>query len=131
MAATLAAWVAETPWMPDLHSEADHLWFSGHLIEKQQVWIADCRDGIGFLALNVEEVSALYLPQPLRNQGWGKALLTAVKATQDRLTLWTFQANTDAVRFYQNNGFRVAGFTDGSGNDEKLPDAHLIWERNA
>jgi GNAT superfamily N-acetyltransferase len=130
MAKTLADWIAETAWMPALHSDVDHLWFCGHLIETQQVWVTDCRDGLGFLALNTEEITALYLPQALRNQGWGNALLTAVKATQSRLTLWTFQANTDALRFYQTHGFRVAGFTDGSGNDEKLADAHLIWERN-
>ncbi|MEJ6397531.1 GNAT family N-acetyltransferase [Yoonia sp. 208BN28-4] len=131
MAATLGAWVAETDWMPKLHSPDEDRWFCGHLIETGLVWVADCRDGLGFLASKDNEVAALYLPPALRGQGWGRALLTAAKAGRNRLTLWTFQANTRAIAFYQREGFVVGGFTDGRANAEKLPDAHLIWERDA
>lgn len=129
MADTLGAWVVETPWMPRLHSAADDHWFCGHLIETGQVWVADCRDGLGFLALRDHEVLALYLPAALRGQGWGCALMTAAKAGRKRLTLWTFQANTGAISFYRRMGFVIGGFTNGETNDEGLPDAHMIWER--
>ena len=43
------------------------------------------------------------------------------------LTLWTFQANDGARRFYAREGFREVEFTDGAGNAEKLPDVRLEW----
>ena len=49
------------------------------------------------------------------------------KAGRDRLELWTFQANTRAIAFYRREGFVEAARTDGSGNDEKLPDLRLVW----
>jgi ribosomal protein S18 acetylase RimI-like enzyme len=40
--------------------------------------------------------------------------------------LWTFQANYRAVAFYRRNGFRTLETTDGSGNEERLPDYLLV-----
>lgn len=43
------------------------------------------------------------------------------------LDLHVFQQNTGARRFYERHGFVLVEERDGSGNEEKLPDAHYRW----
>lgn len=129
MVHVLSSWIDATPWMPRIHTHAEDLGFCAGLINRQQVWVADATNGFGFLARNGDSIDALYLAPELRRSGWGAALINAVKPDRDRLTLWTFQANTAAIAFYQAQGFHISDLTDGAGNDEKLPDAHMIWER--
>jgi hypothetical protein len=45
----------------------------------------------------------------------------------DGLTLWTFQRNAPARRFYEARGFVGSVFTDGSRNEEREPDALYTW----
>jgi len=130
MAEVLSNWIDTTPWMPRIHTRAEDHGFCETLLRTSDVWIADTRDGIGFLAMVGDSVDALYLGPQIRRQGWGAALLDAVKPGKDRLTLWTFQANTDAIAFYKSQGFQVSELTDGQGNDEKLPDCLMTWERD-
>ena len=129
MAQILGGWIAQTPWMPKLHSPAQTVWFCGHLIETTQVSVIRMPDMRGFLARQGDEVPALYLAPSARGLGLGKALLDRAKQDRDRLELWTFQANTPAIRFYQREGFAESHQTTGDGNDEKLPDVRLIWTR--
>jgi hypothetical protein len=60
----------------------------------------------------------------------GLALLTAVREDAEELNLWTFQANAQARRFYERHGFRLIEMTDGSGNEERTPDARYRWTRH-
>ncbi len=83
----------------------------------------------GFLAREGEEVLALYLAPEARGRGVGKALLDAAKAGRERLTLWAFQRNAAALRFYAREGFAEVERTDGAGNEAGLPDVRLVWER--
>jgi len=46
------------------------------------------------------------------------------------LTLWTFQRNAAARRFYEKHGFMVIKQTDGSANEQKEPDAMYRWPSN-
>ena len=129
MAETIGGWIAETPWMPKLHTPKDDLGFCQRLVTRTEVWVVDTQAGFGFLARAGDEIDALYLAPDVRGCGWGTALLSAVKPDRARLTLWTFQANTRAIGFYEANGFHISNLTTGEGNAEKLPDAHMIWER--
>jgi ribosomal protein S18 acetylase RimI-like enzyme len=43
------------------------------------------------------------------------------------IRLYTFQANVAARRFYQRHGFREIEFSDGSANEERIPDVLLEW----
>ncbi len=83
---------------------------------------------LGFLALDGKDVRALYLAPDARGRGVGRALLGRAKAGRDRLSLWAFEANPRAVAFYRREGFRVVERTDGSGNEEGLPDLRMVWE---
>ena len=65
----------------------------------------------------------------MRGQGVGTALLDHLRDNADRLELWTFQANEAAQKFYIKHGFQEVTRTDGSRNDEQLPDIQFEWKR--
>jgi GNAT superfamily N-acetyltransferase len=129
LAAILRGWIMETDWLPKLHTPEEDRGFLAHLIESGPVLVARGPQPLGFLARQGGDVSCLYLARDARGQGVGKALLDAVKAVEPEISLWTFQANTGARRFYAREGFVEIEKTDGSGNDERLPDVRLVWRR--
>lgn len=129
MAEVLSTWIDDTPWMPRIHTREEDFGFCQHLIRKSEVWVADTANGFGFLARQGDSIDALYLSTSLRRKGWGAALLDAVRLDRDKLTLWTFQANKDAISFYQAQNFQISDVTDGQGNAEKLPDVYMTWTR--
>lgn len=130
LAAILRGWLDEMPWIPNLHSPAEDRGFLTHLIVSGPVLVARGAGPLGFLARQGGRVSALYLAPQARGRGIGKALLDAVKAVEPEIVLWTFQANARARAFYLREGFVEIEQTDGSGNDEHLPDVRLIWRRD-
>lgn len=114
--------------MPKLHTKAQDLIFVKQLITTRVVRMED--SGLGFLARQDGEVDALYLAPHARGQGLGKALLDEAKAAEEMLTLWAFQANEGARRFYAREGFIEAFMTNGDGNLRGLKDVRLVWERD-
>ena len=124
----LHAFARENDWMPKLHSRAETIAFCGSMIDRHWVTVAETNVGVvGFLARNGPEVHCLYLSAPVRGQGIGQQLLDQAKSGQPRLSLLTFQANTPARRFYERNGFVEAERSDGTRNDENLPDIRYVW----
>ncbi|MEE9429221.1 MAG: GNAT family N-acetyltransferase [Paracoccaceae bacterium] len=123
----LTGWIDETDWMPRIHSPSSYLGFGQMLLAASDVTVA--RDGpvVGFLARQGADIQAFYLAPAARGRGVGTALLDHAKGQADRLELWTFQANTGALRFYARHGFVEDLRTDGAENDEKLPDVHMNW----
>ena len=113
--------------MPKLHTRAQDVRFLGHLIGSRVVRME--ADGLGFMARLGTEVEALYLAPAARGRGLGKALLEEAKQAETSLTLWCFQANLAARRFYEREGFVEAFRTAGDKNTEHLPDVRLVWER--
>ena len=69
LAALLTDWIRETPWMPELHSEAETLGFLTHLINTSAVLVAR-EDGklVAFLALRSDEIPAFYLAGDARGR---------------------------------------------------------------
>jgi len=49
----------------------------------------------------------------------------------DGFPFWVFQRNEGARRFYERHGCRLVELTDGSGNEEKEPDALYEWRPSA
>jgi GNAT superfamily N-acetyltransferase len=109
--------------MPKMHSRAEDLGFVTGLLQTHVVRVVA---GLGFLARQGSVVDARYLAPAGRGRGYGRALLDEVKAT-GLVQLWTFQANLGARAFYLREGFREVRMTDGTGNDEKLPDVWMEW----
>ena len=131
LACILADWIDETPWMPDIHTPNEDRDFLTYLIRETEVIMPRTLLGPqGFMARDGAEIHALYLVPGVRGQGIGKRLLDQAKSKSPELTLWTFQANLPARRFYAREGFREVRQTNGAGNDEKLPDVRLAWQRD-
>ncbi|MEO1104247.1 MAG: GNAT family N-acetyltransferase [Pseudomonadota bacterium] len=86
---------------------------------------------VGFASLARSFIAHLYVAEPFWRRGIGTALVDRAKAPADRLELFTFQANASARAFYAAQGFREVTFSDGSTNEERMPDVRLLWERAA
>jgi len=120
----------DNDWMPELHSRAETIAFCGWMIDQGWVTVAEGDAGIvGFLALKGDEIHSLYLTPSECGQGIGQRLLDHAKSRQRQLSLFAFQANPGACRFYERNGFAEVARSDGAGNDENLPDVTYVWTR--
>jgi GNAT superfamily N-acetyltransferase len=136
LAGILGDWLGATAWMPKLHSAAENRAFLGRMIGEQEVFVLrDAKSLSGFMALERGEarsatITALYLTPQARNHGFGKALVDLAKTQAETLTLWTFQANHQAQRFYLREGFAESRRTAGD-NEENLPDIQFVWHAKA
>ncbi|WP_299655238.1 GNAT family N-acetyltransferase [uncultured Tateyamaria sp.] len=129
--AILSAFIDGTDWMPRIHTRAEDLSFAGYMIEQGWVTVAEKAGQVcAFSALNGPEVHSLYVAEGAQGQGIGANLLADMQEATDHLTLWTFQANTGAQRFYLRHGFTEAERTDGARNDEGLPDIRYDWHKD-
>ena len=128
--AILSNWIDETRWMVRIHTPKQDIAHGGWLVDVCDVCVVRKNGAVqGFLARQGSDIQALYVAGDARGQGVGAALLNHAKTTVDGLELWTFQANNGARRFYERHGFTEDRRNDGSDNDEKLPDTHMIWQR--
>lgn len=132
-AAAMTAWMAETPWFPVLHTAEEDAAFVARKIADAEVTLAEERRGVaGFMVLEEDYIACLYLQPWARGKGTGRALLEHAKAARPGgFTLWTFQANIGARRFYAREGLVARQFTDGADNAEKLPDVEFVWHPKA
>jgi GNAT superfamily N-acetyltransferase len=128
--AILSEFVDTSDWMPRIHTRAEDIAHAAHMIDLGWVHVAEDKGTVvGFCARNCDDLDALYVAAGKRGQGIGAALLRHAQSAVDRLELWTFQANEGAQRFYLRHGFVEVQRTDGSGNDERLPDIQYEWQR--
>jgi ribosomal protein S18 acetylase RimI-like enzyme len=118
-------------YLPVLHTAEEDGEFIRRLIGECEVHVA-CHRGtgaiMGFLALSDTDIEDLYLAPAHQGEGVGGILLALAKKRRPRgLSLWVFQANQGAVRFYQRHGFVIAESSDGHYNEEGLPDHRMTW----
>ena len=120
------------PFVPEVHPAHEvEGYFSGPFFAKAEFWLAEDEAGeaIGYVAFRPDFVEHLFIRPSSQGQGVGLALLNKAKAGAFELSLWTFQQNLRARRFYEKHGFVVAVETDGHDNEEKLPDVLYRWRR--
>ncbi|KOV70872.1 GNAT family N-acetyltransferase [Streptomyces sp. MMG1121] len=106
-------------------------YFQHVVVPSRETWVAQAAGGgiVGVLVLNEQELSQLYLDPHWRGRGIGDRFVALAKErSPGGLTLWTFQVNKPAHRFYERHGFTAAEFTDGSGNEEREPDVRYVWQ---
>jgi putative acetyltransferase len=116
--------------LPTLHTLEEHRAWFGRILEEREVWVWD-EDGVilGFIALNDAMVDYLYVEPEVTGRGIGAALLDRAKTRRPAgFSLWTFQQNDGARRFYERHGLRVVRLTDGEDNEERTPDALYAWQ---
>lgn len=95
----------------------------------RDTWVADVDGEIaGMMVLDDDQLSQLYLAPEWRGRGLGDRFVAlAKKLRPDGLSLWTFQVNSPARRFYERHGFAEAERTDGSANEEREADIRYLW----
>jgi GNAT superfamily N-acetyltransferase len=112
------------PRIPDEHRPE----LGGWIVERHEVWVADDGAITGFAGLTPGWLDHLYVEPARQGCGIGGVLLERAKSLQPGgLQLWVFQQNEGARRFYERHGFRLVELTDGSGNEEREPDARYEW----
>ena len=122
------------PRLPELHTPDEDRWFIREVVlSETEVWVAEC-DGVvtGFTALGkrsgVEFMEHLYVAPDHQRRGIGGELMERAKERRPAgFRLWVFQGNASARDFYERHGLRLLELTDGSGNEEKEPDALYEW----
>ena len=128
LAAILQDWIEASDFMPVLHDREKTEAFLEKLIGKGGVRVAEVDDApAGFLALSDGWITQVYPRPDRRGRGIGAALLGEAQAKGGPLSLWCFQANTAARRFYLRHGFTETLRTDGAENAERLPDIRFDW----
>ena len=106
-------------------------WIRDELLPAGVTWVALDADGtvVALMAVKPGDLDHLYVRPDLLGQGIGRRLLDVAKAeSPDGLTLYTFQVNARARRFYERNGFVAEWFGDGSTNEERQPDVRYVWQ---
>ncbi|MGW1542859.1 GNAT family N-acetyltransferase [Streptomyces sp. NPDC002309] len=107
-------------------------YFRDVVVPLRETWVAEVAETaeglIGVLVLDGDQLSQLYLDPDRRGRGVGDRFLELARQRRPNgLTLWTFQVNTPAHRFYERHGFVAVERTDGSGNEEREPDVRYVW----
>jgi chorismate mutase/GNAT superfamily N-acetyltransferase len=128
-----AARVAAVPQMPPaLHTNAeDRAWMARQLASADhEAWVAELPDGriVGYALLTPTWLDHLFVDPDRCGTGIGSVLLDLVRSLRpDGFSLWVFESNTGARRFYARHGLVELERTDGSGNEEKAPDVRMAW----
>lgn len=130
IAAVFTPSFATLTFLPRLHTAEEDRWFvSKLLLPRHEVWVAE--EGgrlIGFAALSEDMLDHLYVHPHAQGRGVGAALLAkAQERRPDGFSLWCFQQNEQARRFYDAHGCRVVRLTDGSTNEYRSPDVLYEW----
>jgi GNAT superfamily N-acetyltransferase len=111
-------------------------WVRTRLVPRMETWVAldtgpvgeDPERVAGFATVEPGWLEQLYVDPDRLGEGIGRLLLERAKERQpDGLSLWTFQVNARARRFYERNGFTVVRFGDESNNEERQPDVQYAW----
>ena len=117
------------PWLPVLHSREETVTYFTDVLLREDVLVAQAdRIVVGFIALLCDHIDHLYIAPAYQHRRIGDNLLVIAKELHpDGLTLWTFQRNARARRFYETRGFVASEFTDGLRNEESQPDVLYTW----
>lgn len=119
------------PKLAGLHTpEEDRAFYRTQVFPACQVWGAEKQSKlVGIIAFREGWIDQLYVLPDAQGRGVGSDLLEIAQEAFPTLSLWTFQCNKRARRFYELNGFVVVRETDGAGNEEKEPDVLYRWQR--
>jgi ribosomal protein S18 acetylase RimI-like enzyme len=120
------------PTLAGLHTpEQDRWFFRERVFATCEVWgYFDDRELAGIIAFRDGWIDQLYVLPSSQGRGIGTTLLAIAQRRFPALSLWTFQRNAAARRFYERHGFILVEETDGSRNIEKEPDALYRWPSN-
>jgi ribosomal protein S18 acetylase RimI-like enzyme len=115
--------------IPRLHTPEEDLAYIAGLFADHEVWVAGDDDGVlGFVILSADQLLQIHVDPGEQNKGIGSRLLAQAKKRRPvGFSLWVFQKNEGARRFYERHGLELVQLTDGQDNEEREPDAQYAW----
>ncbi|GHE68041.1 histone acetyltransferase [Streptomyces longispororuber] len=124
----LRAYDAALPTVRRAHTDDEVRDFFRHVVERGTTWVAEEAGAVvGMMVLDGTELSQLHLAPDRRGRGIGDRFVALAKErSPSGLSLWTFQVNAPARRFYERHGFTADRWTDGD-NEEGVPDVRYVW----
>jgi ribosomal protein S18 acetylase RimI-like enzyme len=114
----------------EIHSFSNQKkYFNEILIKNNSIYIVLLNEKvIGMIAFNEKEINQLYIHKDYQDMGIGKKLLNIAKnKSTGILTLYTFEINCKAQKFYERNGFKI--IRRNYENEEKLNDIKYEWNK--
>jgi GNAT superfamily N-acetyltransferase len=105
-------------------------WILEAVVSAGGAWVAVDPHGtiVGMMDVAAGTLDQLYVRPDRLGEGIGRALLDLAKdQSPGGLTLYTFQVNARARRFYERNGFVAEWFGEGEANEEGQPDVRYTW----
>ena len=99
------------------------------LLPQAEVYVYENSQKIqGFIGLNGEYIEGIFVSGEIQSQGIGKLLLNFVKDRRSKLSLNVYQKNTQAIHFYQREGFTIQreGLDEATGEKDYV----MIWRQN-
>jgi ribosomal protein S18 acetylase RimI-like enzyme len=121
--------------LPKLYTNEETIDFVATVVMSEQEVLVAEEEGtiVGFLALgHGDTLEHLYVHPDSQGRGVGSALLERAKERlSGGFSLWVFQQNVQARRFYERHGLTLVERTDGAGNEERMPDARYEWRPDA
>jgi ribosomal protein S18 acetylase RimI-like enzyme len=126
----LASYGATYGWPPVHSADQVRSWIRDVLLPEREMWVAQADGGliVGLMALAPGDLDQLYVLPGWTGRGIGSRFVALAKERQPGgLTLFTFQVNAEARRFYERHGFRVVDTNDGERNEEHQPDVQYAW----
>ena len=91
------------------------------LLPQAEVYVYENGEKIqGFIGLNGEYIEGIFVSGEIQSQGIGKLLLNFVKDRRSKLSLNVYQKNTQAIHFYQREGFTIQreGLDEATGEKD-------------
>ena len=87
----------------------------------------DHQDIQGFIGLNDEYIEGIFVSYELQSHGIGKTLLNYAKDRRNKLFLNVYQKNTQAISFYQREGFEIqySGLDEATGEKDYV----MAWQK--
>lgn len=122
-------WSDTTPWLPPLN-EFDRVsaWWSGCLEHVATSWVAEKYGAVvGVCVREDDNITGLYLAHGARGQGVGKHLLDLAKEDRDWITVWAYEKNRSARKFYRREG--CVEIDREVEDDTGLVDVEHRWNR--
>jgi GNAT superfamily N-acetyltransferase len=126
----LRSYAAALPAVRRAHTDDEvRAWFRDVVVAERETWVVEAAGTVvGLMVLGPGEIDQLYLDPDWRGRGLGDRLVELAKQLfPSGLSLWTFQVNEAAGRFYERHGFVAVERTDGAGNEEREPDVRYVW----
>lgn len=124
-------WGEETSWMTKLDELLPMTEFWREVFETDLVWVAE-KSGcvVGFCVRSDDNIGALYITHGARSSGVGKKLLDLAKADRDWITVWAYELNDRARRFYRREGLvEISRETVNYDDGVSLVDIEHRWTR--